>query len=175
MANNDLPSAPVAGLAHVDWEAISVERLVDIAAYIDVMTAELVRSRLASEGIPSRLENNDTASSLFAMASGGIKVQVLEENAAEALEILRAIGELGDDEGENEALEKTDDISLARSAWRSSVLVPIFPPLLLWSCWLLFRSFALEEKSSAGWKRPASVFLNTLFFAFSAYVIKRMM
>jgi len=181
-----LPSSPILPISSAALEPkekpLVVEyKMVEVAAYAQSITAELVKSRLQSEGLEVRLVNNDIASDLFSMAAGGIKVQVREPDLKSALEILASIDAQNEDEEaaeehyDEKALllsQKKSESSLAQKAWRSSILTPIFPPLILWSAWLLTRSFVLEDKLRATWQRSAAVALNGVYFALLAYAAR---
>src|SRR4051812_37295589 len=81
--------------------------LVTIARRFDPIAAELVRGRLAADGIPATLGDAHLVqmSALWATALGGVRVMVPAAYAAQALRAVAAIegGDLRlDDEGEDE-------------------------------------------------------------------------
>ena len=69
----------------------AVEKLVVLAAFDNPMRAEILASRLEAEGIPAFLADAEMMSvnPLWSPALGGVKVQVREDDAERALEIMR--------------------------------------------------------------------------------------
>ena len=67
------------------------ERLVTVASFSQAMEAHLSRARLESEGIECFISDEFTITNnwLFSNAIGGVKLNVRESDAQEALEVLQ--------------------------------------------------------------------------------------
>jgi hypothetical protein len=128
-------------------------RAVVVAAYNSPIEAEMAKSRLQTEGIDADLLDVHTASigTHMTLAIGGVKVRVLEADAERAHEVLNQLGDFtlpddfDDDEDEETALAENDarpDVkSLTSRALAAGVLGAIFfPPLNLYSLWLVWRA-----------------------------------
>lgn len=68
--------------------------LVTIASFSNAFNMHVVKGRLETEGIPCFAKDEHTVSTnpLYAVALGGIKLQVREEDAPEALRIMAEMG-----------------------------------------------------------------------------------
>lgn len=125
-------------------------RAVVIASYPTPIEAQLAKSRLSAEGIPSDLVDVHTASigGPLALAVGGVKVRVLEEDVGRAREAIAGIGAVALDsppEDEEEALARAErdrsSEELAARALRAGIVgAALFPPLSLYSLWLVWRA-----------------------------------
>lgn len=133
-------------------------RAVVIASYPSPLEAQLARSRLSAEGIPSDLVDVHTASigGPLALAVGGVKLRVLEEDEARAREALAGIGAIAleeprDDEDDTLAPvdEAQDADAFASRALRTAIVgAALFPPLSVYSLWLVWRAVGAEEPLS---------------------------
>lgn len=67
--------------------------LVTIHSFLKPTNAHLVKSKLESEGIQCVLQDDNTVSinPLYSIALGGIRLQVLEEDAPRALKIVQEV------------------------------------------------------------------------------------
>lgn len=121
-----------------------------IASYPTPIEAQLAKSRLSAEGIPSDLVDVHTASigGPLALAVGGVKVRVLEEDVGRAREAIAGIGAVALEappEDEEEALaraerDKSSEALAARALRAGIVGAALFPPLSLYSLWLVWRA-----------------------------------
>jgi hypothetical protein len=133
-------------------------RAVVVAAYNSPIEAEMAKGRLEVEGINSDLLDVHTASigTHLTLAIGGVKVRVREDDAERAHEVLNQLGDFtlpdGDeDEPEEEALARTDeplepDALVARALASAMIGVVFFPPLNLYSLWLIVRALQGDER-----------------------------
>lgn len=62
--------------------------LVTVATYNDVLHANIMKSKLEAYGIQCFLEDENMSTILYTQAFGGIKLQVSEADAEQALEVL---------------------------------------------------------------------------------------
>jgi hypothetical protein len=66
---------------------------VTVGTYVSLIEAQIVKGRLESEGIPAIIADGMSAGVMpFVGSSSGVHVQVGEENAAKAKEILSDVG-----------------------------------------------------------------------------------
>jgi hypothetical protein len=68
-----------------------MENLVTVGTYLDYFSANAMLQVLEDSGIKARLLNEHSGTILPSMAVGGIKLQVLAEEAAAAQKIILAI------------------------------------------------------------------------------------
>lgn len=152
-----LPTSSASGFTLRDLEEQAFDdafdadaRAVVIAAYPTPIEAQLAKSRLSAEGIPSDLVDVHTVSigGPLALAVGGVKVRVLEDDEPLAREVIAGIGAVSleappEDEEEALAREERDRSSeeLAARALRAGIVgAAVFPPLSLYSLWLVWRA-----------------------------------
>jgi hypothetical protein len=88
-----------------------MQKLVTVAAYNNPLEAHLAKGRLEVEGIPAYLahEHHVWANWVYSQALGGVKVQVLVENAERAVEILDAHNKGEYEESLEEAVPAIDE------------------------------------------------------------------
>ncbi len=156
-----------------------MERLLTIATFSNPVEANLAKNRLESAGIKTFLEGQETVGMAWHLtnAFGGIKLQVLESDAADARAILEetAGDELGetarddlpaDDADENASLanapDPVDPVPTSRGqnadrALRGSILGLLFPPLQFYVTWLLVKVLFSKTKLSPVERRHAVV------------------
>jgi hypothetical protein len=156
-----LPTSSASGFALGDLEEQAEDegfepgaRAVVVAAYPTPIEAQLAKSRLSAEGIPADLVDVHTVSigGPLSLAVGGVKVRVLEDDVALAREVIAGIGAVALDaapEDDEEALarEEQDRSSdaLASRALRAGIVGAVmFPPLSLYSAWLVWRAIAAD-------------------------------
>lgn len=161
-----LPTSSASGFAALDLAAADEDLLdepgadgrrpVVLASYPTAIEAELVKSRLEAEGIACDLLDLHTASigGPLALAVGGVKLRVHEDNAELARDVIAGIGAVAieDDDEDDDHDEHDDDASaltparrtpdaLASRALRASVVGAVLvPPLGLYSLWLVWRA-----------------------------------
>ena len=110
--------------------------LVTLASYRDVIEANVVRSRLESEGIPCFLADEHLVQMnwLYSDAIGGVKLQVVESDVEEAMRILRGNPELaGFGLGGSDGLKVEDCLACGSE----DVVMDKMPRRLLFLSWLL--------------------------------------
>lgn len=124
---------------------------VTLATYTSPFEAEIIKGRLEGEGLTVRVADAETVTADWTMsqAIGGVKVRVLEAEAARAREILSTDAPVEDAEAIPEA-----DVLVWR-ALQASVLGLLFPPLQVYAMWLLVRYARLPEGKSAKTQRRA--------------------
>jgi len=146
-------------------------RLTTVATYFEPIQADLARSRLEGEDIPTFIEGGEFASMAWhlSLANRGIKVQVPTEQAERASALLSkaslaSAGHKQGDEGRAEADEKEPEFDDDREAedepeptvreqnadraFRGAAMGLLFLPLQLYVFWLLLRVFVSEESLS---------------------------
>lgn len=114
---------------------------------------QLARNVLESDGIKSYTEAESMVGMVWYLgnAIGGIKLQVSEQDADRAKNILAERCDLVDEDQTKEDEDETTEITsqgddLAKKAWFASVLgIFILPPLLIiYSVWLLIKLYYKE-------------------------------
>jgi hypothetical protein len=156
-AASPMPAASLDQMS-LDDELVNGQRAVIVGAYNSPIEAQMAKSRLESEGMRADLVDEHTVSigTHLALAVGGVKVRVLEDDAERARELLTSVGEFEmpdfddeeDDEDESLALttETESAKSLAARALTTSVVgVIFFPPLNLYSLFLAWRALQHDE------------------------------
>lgn len=115
-----------------------------IASYRDIPIAELARAKLDSEGIPCHLLNKHHigVNWLYSQALGGVQLQVLSEDAAEARRILDA-DESSSLEAEDLDFPELDETDYCESCGSSNLEVIDYKRIsgaliLLTQLWFLF-------------------------------------
>jgi hypothetical protein len=105
-------------VAKMKVTCIMPEQLVTVAAFVTPGEADLAKNRLEEAGISAHLQDADTVGWLWHMsiAVGGVKVQVAESDAAQALSLLTRDAETSPSEGEQDASTHT----AIQAAWPCS-------------------------------------------------------
>jgi hypothetical protein len=134
------------------------DKLVTIAAFNTIVEANAARSQLVDEGINSFIADSESVGMVWHLTSafGGIKLQVMDDDAEKAISILESI-DTSSDNAEQSWLNYTDEEfktdlnatldkqntspanELVTSALRAAILGLIFLPLQIYSLWLLLR------------------------------------
>jgi hypothetical protein len=174
------PGAPVSAFPGDSLESSSLDalavqgvRTAVVAAFPSSVEAAMARSRLEAEGLFADLLDEHTVSigPHLALAVGGVKVRVLEDDLARAREILDTLGDFalpdddndgngGDDDDKLERAPKDSPDRLASRALAAGIIGAVFfPPLNLWSLWLLLRAVREEDELSAKAKRSMALAL----------------
>lgn len=146
-------------------------RLTTVATYFEPIQADLARSRLEGEDIPTFIEGGEFALMAWhlSLANRGIKVQVPTEHAERASTLLSETSRASagrkqidedrakadenepacDDDGEAEyEPEPTVREQNADRAFRGAAMGLLFLPLQLYVFWLLLKVFVSEESLS---------------------------
>ena len=146
-------------------------RLTTVATYFEPIQADLARSRLEGEDIPTFIEGGEFASMAWhlSLANRGIKVQVPTEHAERASALLSETSRSSagrkqidedrakadenepacDDDGEAEhEPQPTVREQNADRAFRGAAMGLLFLPLQLYVFWLLLKVFVSEESLS---------------------------
>lgn len=130
--------------------------LVTIATYSQVYEADLSRAALRAHGIDCFLPDAHSASLNLAYVSavGGVRLQVLEQDAERALELLR-LGDDDEDDGDDEDGPRCPRCGsqYAYLEWSASVIwlsiVLLYLPLLFltkrWSCRKCYHCWRDEQ------------------------------
>lgn len=124
--------------------------LVTVAEFSMVAEAHIVHGRLEEEGIPATITDENIVAMAWhlSQAVGGIKVQVAPQDVERARDLLARI------ESQSPPDESLEDVpdpvqDLVRKALIAAFLGLAFPPIQLYSIWLILRIFV----STAGaWK-----------------------
>jgi hypothetical protein len=161
-----------AGSAEQTPEAPS---FVTVARFNTAVDAHILRGRLEDEGIPSNIVDAETVTMAWHLgqAVGGIKVQVFandKERARDIIENSSVLQEIEPDEAEEgDVLRKT-----TRRALLASFLGLAFPPLQLYSFWLLGRLLSSHFGPIRGvrWRIILALILNLYFFVFVFFVFR---
>ncbi len=152
-------------------------RLVTIATFQNPIEGSLARSRLEDAGIKTFLADEETVGVAWHLSNalGGVKLQVQESDAEEAMTIL-AEGkdscsaatpslptdveqplELGGTDADEPEPVLTNREQAARRAFRGAVLGLLLPPLQLYVFWLLLKVCFSHEPLAADKRRQAIV------------------
>jgi hypothetical protein len=157
-----------------------VRRLTTVAAYFDPFHANLARSRLVDEGIPTFIQGAEFASMAWhlTIANRGIKVQVPAEHAEHALAILSDTSRAGtaqehdrvessqsntaeadrvDDREAEAERQLTTREQNANRAFRGAVIGLLFQPLEFYVLWLLLKVLVSKECMSRRFRNRALV------------------
>ena len=157
-------------------------RAVTVAAYDNPVMAEMVKARLETEGFQVALADEHTVgiAGHLATAIGGVKVQVAEEDAYEAREVLNSMPDYAIDEDEDvgELVETSHELErkplaetapTAKRAFRAAVLGFFFPPLTLWSLYLAAKYARSSEEGGAS-RAGLAVVIDAMLFGLYALV-----
>lgn len=185
-AASPMPAASLADSSLAD-ELIDGQRAVVVAAYNSPIEAQLAKSRLDAEGIATDLLDEHTVSigTHLAIAVGGVKVRVLEDDLERARDLLAQVGKFefpddGEDEDEDDALMRADAESANRLAARAFVAsvfgALFFPPLNLYSLLLAWRALSVDDDLDDTGRRKtwAAVVFDVIGLAWLAVVLGRM-
>lgn len=152
-----LPTSSASPFTVGDLESASLEerfteggRPVIVASYPSPIEAELVKSRLEADGISADLLDVHTSSmgGPLALAVGGVKVRVLEDDVERAHDVIAGIGVPSDDVVDEEpeddpvslAPRATPDALAQRALVAGIIGTIMLPPLGLYSLWLVWRA-----------------------------------
>ncbi len=146
---------------------IMSDRPVTIATFENSIEAGFFKSRLEAEGIPTFLADENIAATVwhYSLATGGIKLQVMEDDVETALSVLRDVSAqtvVSRDEKPLEDREETmegehDDADevmspadkMASRALRSALFGLLLPPFQLYSIYIIFL-LLLKERPLSG-------------------------
>lgn len=156
---------------------MQTHKLVTIARYQNVSTANLAKNKLEIAGIASFLADAETINTdwLLSNALGGVKLQVEASDADRAREQLSyEMDEASLEALDQEAVESADEWTephgttsdeplaplsdreeLAKRAWRGALLSLLFPPLFLLIGWMVFRIYLSDEPLGQPYRRQA--------------------
>jgi hypothetical protein len=165
-------------------ELVDGRRLVVLAAYNTPIEAQIARSRLEIEGIAADLLDENTVSigTHLALAVGGVKLRIFEDDLEHARDVLNNMGEFelpeGDDDDDDAlivAKEEESAEALAARAFSSGVISALFfPPLGLYSLWLVWRALRHKEPLEAKGRRKAvaATAFDVVALAWLAFVLE---
>jgi hypothetical protein len=171
--------------ASLDDLVVAGQRAVIVASYSSPIEAELAKSRLAAEGLRCDLQDLHTVSigTHLALAVGGVKLRVLEEDVEAARELLADLGEMhlalpdeDDDDDELELRPRGTPKELANRALMSGIIGALFfPPLNLYSLWLAGKALARSEAETASfdvrWRAGVAVAVDLVGLAWITALI----
>jgi len=180
---------PAASLerSSLEDELVDGRRLVVLAAYNTPIEAQIARSRLEIEGIPADLLDENTVSigTHLALAVGGVKVRIFEDDLDRARDVLNNAGEFelpegeGDEDDDDDALvfagKEESAEALAARAFSSGVIGALFfPPLGIYSLWLVWRAIRHAEpmEPKAQRRAIAAIAFDVVAFAWLAFVLE---
>lgn len=136
--------------------------LVTIASFASPVEAELAKNCLESSGIPTFLVGENTVSMAWHLtnAVGGIRLQVAQSDATEAVAILHNPVEEDVAEGNQEEVDDEGPLPTVREqnadrALRAAILGLLFWPLELYVSWLLLKVLLSEERLASAQRRKA--------------------
>ncbi|MBD2194136.1 MULTISPECIES: putative signal transducing protein [Calothrix] len=154
---------------------------VTVATYSNSLEANLAKQLLEAEGISSYLANESTVDLAWhlTVAVGWIKLQVHEQDAAQAKFILGSSNLEVESaaEGEEMTAEDTDDDDIIPVSWADQTadrafkvavigLILIFLPFQLYSLWLLLRLLVSRTRDRISknrrWKVITALLINLL-------------
>ena len=147
------------------------EPLVTLATYSTPFEAEIVKGRLEDEGVTVVLADAEIVTSdwMYSNAVGGVKLRVPEAEAERARALL---AEPTDDE-DYEAPTPAEDI--ARRALTSSALGLSFPPLHLYTAYLIAKYVGLPNEGKSDRTRRqiwwAVLFMIPWLAVFAAVIV----
>jgi len=176
------------------------ERMQTVATYTTSIEANLAKNCLEAAGIRTCLVDQESVGMVWSLANayGGIKLQVSEEDAQEAVAILEEVRQearlppgqtagglpFPDDiehrtDGPAEMPDEPEPVLTSREenadrAWRGSVLGVLLAPLQVYVSWLLLKVLFSKERLSADKRRRAlrAAFINLPFiFGFCTFFI----
>src|SRR5262245_60532836 len=133
------------------------DSLVTIAAFWSPVEADLARNRLEAAGIQAFLANAVTVGMYWHLSNavGGVRLQVREGDAEEALAVLAEQPAAAEAEESEPVLTSREQN--ADRAFRGAVLGLLFLPLQLYVFWLLLKVFISDEHLDPGKRRNAIV------------------
>ena len=156
---------------------MQTHKLVTIARYQNVSTANLAKNKLEIAGIVSFLADAETINTdwLLSNALGGVKLQVeasdadrareqlsyeLDDASLEALEqeAVDSANEWAEPHGttaDEPLLPLSDREELAKRAWRGALLSLLFSPLFLLIGWMVLRVYLSDEPLGQRYRRQA--------------------
>jgi len=120
--------------------------LVTVASYDNALDADYWEGMLDAQGIPVVVADRTTVTMdwLYARALGNIKLQVPEADAARAREILEA---------QRKAAPGRPELSASDRAARCALLGFLFPPLQLYTLWIVAHLVPRRHQLSPGERR----------------------
>ena len=139
--------------------------------------AHILRGRLEDEGVRAYITDEAAVTMAWnlAQAVGGIKVQVAPEDAERARAIVASESILQEMEEETDS-EVDVRRSRARRALLAAIFGLIFPPLQLYSLWLVGNLvFSRDGLSGVRGRTVLAFLLNIWVFAFATYLVQKTM
>ena len=153
------------------------DTLVTVATYSMPAEAHILRGRLEDEGVRAYITDEETVAVAWhlAQAIGGIKVQVAPEDAEGARAIIAREPTLQEIEEETGS-EVDVRGSTARRALLASFLGLLFPPLQLYSLWLVCSLlFSRDGLSGVRGRTVLALLLNIWVYAYAIYLVQKTM
>lgn len=157
-AASPMPAASLV-TSTLEDDLVAGRRAVVVAAYNSPIEAQMAKSRLEADNIAADLLDENTVSigTHLAVAVGGVKVRVLEDDVDRARDVLDQLGEFelpefDDEDEEGDALVPAREpaAALAKRALQSGVVgVLFFPPLNLYSLWLAWQAMTHDDELTA--------------------------
>jgi hypothetical protein len=145
------------------------ESMATVASFSTLFEAEMARNRLEEEGIPTFLADTELVGMAWhlAQAVGGVKLQVRAKDVERAREVL-------EDMPRPAAPEDSDPVETeSLRAVRAAALGVMFPPLQLYSLWVIVKLLVAGRPLDAKAKRRVAfaAVLDLCVFAFAAYIV----
>lgn len=171
---------------------MQTHKLVTIARYQNVSTANLAKNKLEMAGIASFLADAETINTdwLLSNALGGVKLQVEASDADRAREQLSyEMDHEGLEALDQEAVESADEWTephgtttdeplaplsereeLAKRAWRGALLSLLFFPFFLLIGWMVLRIYLSDEPLGQPYRRQAWL-AGLISFPFLCFIL----
>jgi hypothetical protein len=187
MTDDRLPTSSASPLSERVYDELGGRRPETVAAFDNPVMAEMAKARLESEGLAVQLADEHTVgiAGHLATAIGGVKVQVPEEDAGHAREILANLDsiDLGDPEEYDpptdlERRTHEDKVAVraptATRAMRAAVFSFFLPPLVLVSLYFAARYAASDEEGGRG-RNAFALALDAFLISIYALMFSRLL